>query len=194
MKTLVWDVDDVLNDLMRAWFENAWLPNHPDCQLRYEHLSVNPPDGILGIERQTYLASIDAFRATAKGEALAPDPELLRWFADQGAYFRHVALTARPLESAPAVAAWVMRHFGCWIRTVAVVPSRPPQSAPAYDLSKGDYLRWLGRGDALIDDTPDNLAQAANLGLRTFAWPQPWNQAKETKTTTLSRILELVEK
>lgn len=193
MKTLVWDVDDVLNDLMRAWFEQAWLSKHPECQLRYDQLLENPPSAILGVEREEYLVSIDAFRLSPAGTTLTPDPELLSWFAEHGGRFRHVALTARPLESAPAVASWVMRYFGFWIRTIGIVPSRPPRSAPAYDLSKGDYLRWLGKGDALVDDTPDNLAQAEALGLSTFAWPQPWNQAQETKRAILNRLLDLVE-
>ena len=31
MKTIAWDVDDVLNDCMRTWFERTWLPAHPGC-------------------------------------------------------------------------------------------------------------------------------------------------------------------
>lgn len=193
MRTLVWDVDDVLNDLMRAWFEKAWLPEHLDCGLRYEQLCENPPDIILGVERHEYLASMDAFRLSPEGFDLAPDVEVLQWFEKHGGRFRHVALTARPLESASGVAAWVMRHFGLWIRSFGIVPSRPPQCAPAYDRNKGDYLRWLGKGDALIDDSPDNLAQAGALGLTVFAWPQPWNQSRETRTEVLNRLLELAE-
>ncbi len=48
MKTIVWDIDDVLNDLTRAWFETAWLPAHRECRLTYEELKVNPPHELLG--------------------------------------------------------------------------------------------------------------------------------------------------
>ena len=36
MLTIVWDVDDVLNDLMHAWFKHSWLADHPDGKIRYE--------------------------------------------------------------------------------------------------------------------------------------------------------------
>jgi len=193
MKTLVWDVDDVLNDLMRAWFEKSWLPAHPNCSLRYEQLQANPPDSLLGVKVHQYLASMDLFRQSVDGMKLTPDAEVVAWFSAHGHHFRHMALTARPLESAPAVAAWVMKYFGSWIRVFGVVPSRPPLSAPVYDANKGEYLRWLGKGDVLIDDSPENLAQASALGLQTIAWPQPWNQARASKTEILNQLLDMAE-
>ena len=42
MKTIVWDVDDVLNDLMAAWFYEAWLPAHRDCTVTYAQIAQNP--------------------------------------------------------------------------------------------------------------------------------------------------------
>jgi hypothetical protein len=189
MKTLVWDVDDVLNDLMRAWFEQGWRAEHVGCAIGYADLRTNPPHEVLGVTRRSYLDSLDRFRQSEAGDALTPNAELLAWFEAHGAKFRHIALTARPLETAPSAAAWVMRHFGRWIRVFAVVPSRPPVNAPEYDRDKGKLLRWLGRGDALIDDSETNLAQARAVGLTAFAWPQPWNEVRETKTELLERLL-----
>jgi hypothetical protein len=189
MKTLVWDVDDVLNDLMRAWFEQGWRAEHAECTAGYADLRSNPPHEALGVTRQSYLDSLDRFRLTAASDALTPDAELLAWFEAHGAKFRHIALTARPLETSPSAAAWVMRHFGRWIRVFAVVPSRPPAEAPEYDRDKGELLRWLGKGDALIDDTLRNLTDARAVGLEAFTWPQPWNDARETKTELLQRLL-----
>ena len=59
MRTLVWDIDDVLNDLMRSWFTEEWLPTHPDCRLAYADLLENPPHRVLGIAEAEYLASLD---------------------------------------------------------------------------------------------------------------------------------------
>jgi hypothetical protein len=191
MITVVWDVDDVLNDLMRAWFEQGWKPEHPGCGVEYADLRENPPHRVLDISREEYLASIDAFRKTAAGTHLTPNPELLSWFGEHGSKFRHIALTARPLETAPDVAAWVMRHFSAWIRCFGIVPTRAPQAAPAYDDGKGDYLRWLGKGDVFIDDARENLRQAEALGLKTFAWPQPWNDAPMSSTEILEQLLEM---
>jgi hypothetical protein len=177
MLTIVWDVDDVLNDLMRAWFEQGWKQEHPECRVEYADLRENPPHRVLGVRREEYLASIDSFRRTEAGTHLTPDPQLLRWFGEHGAKFRHIALTARPLETAPEVASWVMRHFGAWIRCFGIVPTRELQGVPVYDQGKGDYLRWLGKGDLLIDDARENLRQAEDVGLKAVAWPQPWNDA-----------------
>jgi hypothetical protein len=188
MRTIVWDVDDVLNGLMREWFANAWLAEHPECSLKYEDLSGNPPHLALGVSSKEYLASMDAFRKTEAGIQLPPNSEVLAWFARYGSGFRHIALTARPLQSAPDVAWWVMRHFGTWIRCFCVVPSRAESGAPAYDLGKGDLLRWLGKGDVMVDDAQENLRQAAELGLETVAWPQPWNTSPLNVAGTLREL------
>jgi hypothetical protein len=192
MITVVWDVDDVLNDLMRAWFEQSWKPEDAGCGVEYGDLRENPPHRALGISLNQYLASLDAFRETPAGTALTPDPELLKWFGEHGSKFRHIALTARPLETGPDVAAWVMRHFGAWIRCFGIVPTRAPLAIPAYDSGKGDYLRWLGKGDVFIDDSPENLRQAEALGLKTFTWPQPWNDAPMPSTEILEQLLDMV--
>ena len=33
MRTIVWDVDDVLNDLMYQWFSRGWQAGAPDCDV-----------------------------------------------------------------------------------------------------------------------------------------------------------------
>ena len=191
MRTVVWDVDDVLNDLMYQWFMRAWLPEHPDCRTEYTGLSENPPHAALGVAREEYLASMDAFRKTNAGIHLTPNAEVLEWFAAHGSRFRHIALTARPLETAPEVAAWVMRHFGAWIRCFGVVPTRPGEGIPMYDRGKGDFLRWLGKGDVFVDDTEENLKQAGELGFKTLTWPQPWNSSKQSSARTLAKLLNM---
>jgi hypothetical protein len=191
VQTIVWDVDDVLNDLMLQWFTRKWVPEHPECSIAYSGLTENPPHLALGVSREEYLASIDAFRRTDAGIHLTSNHEVSQWFSEHGGKFRHIALTSRPLESAPDVAAWVMRHFGSWIRCFGVVPSRPIEGAPEYDRNKGDFLRWLGKGDVLIDDTRENLQQAEKLGLRVFPWPQPWNDASLTTTQILNALTRM---
>jgi hypothetical protein len=190
MQTIVWDVDDVLNSLMYAWFTEAWMKEHPECGIEYSGLTENPPHVVLGVARQQYLASMDAFRKTESGVHLTPNAELLDWFGEYGNRFRHIALTARPLETAPEVASWVMRHFGAWIRCFGIVPTRAGEDVPIYDRGKGDYLRWLGKGDVLVDDGEENLDQAAALGLRAVTWPQPWNRSTQDTTSTLLELTE----
>jgi hypothetical protein len=192
MRTIVWDVDDVLNDLMYQWFSQSWKRERPACQVEYSQLRENPPHVSLGATREEYLTSMDIFRKADAGIHIAPNEEVLEWFAAHGSKYRHIALTSRPLETAPETAAWVMRYFGVWIRTFGVVPARTKEGVPMYDHGKGDYLRWLGIGDVLIDDTQENLSQAVEIGMKTLAWPQPWNQSQLTTTEALQTLTDMV--
>ena len=100
MRTIAWDVDDVLNDLMRAWLETAWKPQDPECRVSYDQLIANPPHLVLGITLADYLGSLDAFRLSDRFAKLVPRPEVLAWFRQHGHGFHHLALTAVPLRCA----------------------------------------------------------------------------------------------
>ncbi len=194
VKTIAWDVDDVLNDLMRAWFERCWMRAHPDCPLRYDQISENPPHALLGISRAEYLAALDGFRSESAG-TIPPVPEVLAWFRQYGQYFRHLALTAVPLRAASVSAAWVMRHFGSWIRSFHLVPSlRQGEIIPDYDQTKEDFLRWWGNVDIFIDDNPVNVVSAQSLGIQAMLVSRPWNQGQQTLVQTLDVLTELVRR
>ena len=172
---VIWDVDDVLNELMREWFEEWWLPRNASCPARYGDITGNPPHEALGISEGDYLASLDDFR-TARFAALRPRTEVLEWFAAHGDRSHHVALSAPPEPFAHLSAAWVIKNFGRWIRTFAFVPARrgrPEVADPR--LAKRDYLQWLGRGDVFLDDREANVNEARGLGLTGIVVPQPWN-------------------
>jgi len=175
MKTIIWDVDDVLNDLMRAWLGEAWLSYHPESSIRYSDIVENPPHKILGVTLEVYRRSLDAFRSACLMK-LSPIPEVEAWFKANGHRFRNIVLTTVPLRASGLQAAWVFKHFGLWIRSFNVVPSpRPEESLPIYDTTKYDFLKWLGKADILVDDNPENLNAAKDLGLRTVMIPRPWN-------------------
>ena len=57
-----------------------------------------------------------------------------------------------------------------------------------YDRGKGDFLRWLGKGDVFVDDTEENLKQAGELGFKTLTWPQPWNSSMQSSARTLAQL------
>ncbi len=178
MQTIVWDIDDVLNDLMKNWFERRWLPEHPSCGVRYETLTRNPPHELLGVSLEAYQQSLDSFRASPEGRTLQPVDEIVSWFRLYGHRFRHMALTATPIRCAPYSAAWVLGHFGDWIRSFAFVPSKRSNDPEfRYDIMKSDYLQWFEKADILVDDNPDTIAHAERLGIRTFLVPRPWNNA-----------------
>ncbi|MFZ1936939.1 MAG: hypothetical protein WCB27_22580 [Thermoguttaceae bacterium] len=186
MKTIAWDVDDVLNDCMRTWFERTWLPAHPGCAVGYEQLVENPPSSVLGCTKAEYLESLDEFRQSEAARQMEPVPQVLQWFTEHGSRMRHVAVSAVPLAAAHLSAAWVIRHFGLWIRSFHFIPSpREGNPTPVYDRSKGEALRQWGTIDAFIDDNRDNLASAERFGIRTFCFPRPWNR----ETVSLAGIL-----
>lgn len=193
MKTIVWDVDDVLNDLTRTWFEQVWRPGHPSCRLRYEELTENPPERLLGVSRAVYLASLDGFRLSAEMLAMPPSAEVLAWFQNHGCRARHIALTAPPLHTAHQSAAWVVRHFGAWIRTFSFVPSpRDGAEYPRYETSKQEYLDARGGADVFLDDTLANVVAARERGIRALLVPRPWNGGLGTLSETLETLTDLI--
>ena len=190
MKTIAWDVDDVLNELMRVWLERAWRVEHPGCRVRYEELAANPPLKELACTREEYLASLDRFRASGFA-TLDPASDVLAWMEARGSRFRHVALTATPQAAAPVSAEWVMRHFGRWIPVFCVVPSPRDGVVPGHALrSKADLLQWC-RADVLVDDNAENVDAARALGLRALLMPRPWNPARETRSDVLDALAAL---
>jgi len=194
MLTIVWDVDDVLNDLMRSWFEQEWLPAHPDCKVNYAGITENPPHHVLGISKAEYLASLDSFRLSDKARLMRPNEDIIAWLKQSADQFRHIALTARPLDMAPPLAEWVFRHFGDYIRVFGVVPSRQEAHIPRYDQSKAEFLQWWGKADALVDDSQENIEAANSIGVRGVLYPQPWNRCELTVAETLDLLSATCER
>jgi hypothetical protein len=190
MQTIVWDIDDVLNDLMHAWFTETWKPAHPESGLSYKDLRDNPPYLSLCVKPSEYLASLDVFRTSPQAVRMAPNPVVIDWFRTHGHRFRHVALTARPLDSAPMAAEWLFRHLGDYFRCFGVVPSRPAPGTPQYDTDKAEFLRWLGGADYFIDDSEQNVAAVERLGVHAVLFPQPWNRATLTPQEALATLLD----
>jgi hypothetical protein len=193
MLTIAWDIDDVLNDLMFTWFIEVWKPEHPKSTLLYADISENPPDRILGIPRHEYLTSLDLFRSSARAREMKPNPLISQWLNSFGRGYRHIALTARPLESAPHAAEWLFRHFGPYIRTFTVVPTRFADVVPLYDQDKSGFLSWLDKADFLIDDSEENIRGAEELGIRGILYPQPWNHATQSVEQVLAPLTQRAE-
>lgn len=191
MKTIIWDVDDVLNDLMRAWFED-YSASNGTRHISYDRLTSNPPHELLGISRMEYLESLDKFRLSGKAENMPPVADIFEWFCRNGESCHNVALTAVPLSASPVCAEWVMRNFGRWIRSFNVVPSpRPGMEAHQYHGAKSDFLGWWGKADILVDDSEENVAGAVSLGIRAVLFPRPWNRSVLTIKETLKIITQM---
>ncbi|HOW58280.1 MAG TPA: hypothetical protein PLO78_00990 [Candidatus Omnitrophota bacterium] len=189
MITIAWDVDDVLNDLMRVWFDEKWKIEHPECGVQYETITKNPPPELLGISLEEYRASLDEFRLSGKYKELTPVAEVLKWFEACGHLFRHIAVTAVPIKAASVSADWVMCHFGTWIRTFHMVPSpRKTDSIPQYDQNKIDFLKWFGKVDVFMDDCEANIVGCAQAGIKGIVFPRPWNGNRSTVSQVLHSL------
>lgn len=195
MKTIVWDIDDVLNNLMRVWLEEYWRPKHPDSTLSYKDIKENPPHTLLGTKMDEYLASLDEFRLSGRYEALKPIEEVKQWFVVNGSKARHVALTKVPVAASHISAAWVMKNYGTWIRSFHFIPSfRKGEQPPVYDENKGTYLNYFGKADLLIDDTLENIEAARKAGVEALIFPRPWNKSKKTIKQLLEEVSKILKK
>ncbi len=169
---VAWDVDDVLNSLMQRWFDQH---QSEFVGVEYGMLRENPPHRILGISREEYLASLDQFRQEEYAD-LEPRPEVLDFLREHGERFRHIATTATPRRFAAISAAWVMEHFGDWIRGFTMVPSsRADWVVPTYATEKGELLSMFNGRVVLVDDSIGNLTSARIAGFDAIAFPAPWN-------------------
>jgi FMN phosphatase YigB (HAD superfamily) len=185
MKTIVWDVDDVLNDLTREWFEKEWLVTHPECNISYTQLKSNPPNELLNIDVQDYLRSLDHYRLLY-GSKLKPVDEVYSWFKRYGQMYRNIVLTSTPLFYAPYSSEWVLRNFGAWIRSFNFLPSlREESEIFNYDMNKASYLKLFDKVDLFIDDNEKNILEARSIGINCITMPRPWN----SDTSTIKEFL-----
>lgn len=194
MLTIAWDIDDCLNELMRCWLEGHWLPQHPDCRLKYLNIKENPPHKLLGISKAEYLDSLDEFRLSGEYLKMRPNPQVKEWFLRYGKLFRHIALSSVPVRAANVSAEWLMRNFGSWIRTFNFVPSaRKGDEELHYEKSKKDFLRWFDKVDIFVDDSRKNICGSRELGIKAILFPQPWNNSKLSISLTLGKIRKLAK-
>ena len=195
MITIAWDVDDILNDLMRCWLVNKWLPEHPDCKVCFEQIIQNTPEKFIGSTKEKYYSSLDSFRLSKAYLDMKPDPKILGWFENSGYKARHIALTSVPIKAAHISADWVMRNFGKWIRSFNFVPSiRKGEQALEYGHTKADYLKWLNKVDVLVEDSEQNIREAKKLGIRGILVGKPWNKSNVSVTDALAQINGIIGK
>jgi hypothetical protein len=188
-KTIVWDLDDVLNPLMEAWLEQGWKVERPDCTTAYGELVVNPPAEVLGCTLGDYLESLDRFRSSGAAAAMAPNAQVLEWFHERGSAFEHHILTARPVGTVAPASAWAFTHLGRWIRHFHFVPSaRDGEKLPGYAKTKDEVLARIGPVDFFVDDSAANVSQARALGIRSYIFPQPWNASDLTVDGILAEL------
>lgn len=180
-------MDDVLNNLMKEWFEKCYLKSQNSC-ITYKNITENPPHKILGLTLHEYQKSLDKFRSESY-LLLKPIHEVSIWFKRYGHLYQHIVLTSVPLKFAHLSAQWVFKNFGTWIRSFNIVPTkRLDLEAPQYHKSKVEFLDWFDKGDLLIDDNIKNIEKIKIKNLKTLLFPRPWNNSRMSVKETLERI------
>lgn len=193
MITIAWDVDDILNDLMRCWLVNKWLPEHPNCKVSFKQITQNTPERIINSSKEDYLFSLDSFRLSKAYSEMKPNPEVLLWFKKYADKARHIALTSVPIKAAHVSADWVMRNFGKWIRSFNFIPSiRKGEQTLGHSHTKADYLKWLDKVDVLVEDSEENIREAEKLGIRGILVKKPWNKSSLLLKDALAEINKLL--
>lgn len=188
----MWDVDDVLNDLMWEWFTSSWRITHPECCLEYSMITRNPPHELLGVPKNEYLDSLDAFRNNSF-RALKPIPEMLEWFRLNGRKAEHIVVTSVPVSAAHHSAEWVFAHFGEWIRSFNVVPSTRLGDIPDHGpKTKAEFIRTFSKVDIVVEDNPETICSMQQLGISTITIPRPWNEYKATLPEAMEGLTTLL--
>lgn len=186
---IVWDLDDTLNPLMRAWL--AWASREAGDKgfPEYECLTQNPPHHLCGIPHGEYLDSLDRFRISAEGARMPVEPLVLAWFEAHGHRFEHHVLTARPAATVHSAAEWVFHNLGTWIRHFHFVPAaRPGTDLPDAGAAKSTVIEGIGRCAFFLDDTEANFAGTEAWVKRCLLVPQPWNH----QTFSLAEVLQQI--
>ena len=163
MLTIVWDVDDVLNDLMSAGSRRRGsrrIRSRPLAYCRYHGESAASRAGRRAAE---YLESLDSFRASDRARAnCRPIPRCSTGCARYGprvsATWRYGASAGERARTRPsgcsAISETTSACFG-------VVPSRLAAGVPAYDRDKGEFLEWFGRAGLSWSTTARRMSRAA---------------------------------
>lgn len=185
---IIWDIDDVLNCLMVSWL-NHWNQNH-DSNINLIDIKKNPPHRVLGVTKDYYFNSLDEFRNSEDGKNVQENFSVKTWFEKNGDRFKHIACTARPIETMPNQAWWIFHNYGRWIKTVhAASPIRDIKKDFQIS-SKADFISWIGTDAIFIDDIEENINTVSKIGVDTILYPQPWNSSKHSEEEFITKLNE----
>lgn len=193
MLHIVFDIDDVLNNLMVWYVEWLYLADeYKGSKIEYKDIIKNPPHDIFGFSKEKYLQTLDKFRIMMF-HTLKPNPIVLDWLKDNGSKAYFSVLTATPSCCAYISANWIMEYFKNYIRTFAFIPSKRENAKDIiYDKTKADWLR-RNRADIFIDDSEQNVNEAEAKGIKSYLVKQPWNSG-ENLETILGDVSKRIEK
>ena len=173
---LIWDIDDVLNELIPLCIDTTAQKLKPG--IKWTDVHSNPPLQELGCTLDEYRQVLDECRDSYLYDC-PPRQEVLEFFQEWGTHFRSVTLSSAPMHMAPRSAEWVLRHFGAWIQGTIFVPSPRKHVSVASALFASKAEAVLALGGTLIDDMPVNVEKVRAVGGKALYFPAPWNRNKD---------------
>ena len=184
----LWDIDDVLNDLVFCCCQNQAQRLKPG--IHFEEIHSNPPLEEFGCSLEEYMALLDECRREHL-YSRPPAKEVLEFFNEYGHLFHSMTLSSAPMDLAPRSAEWVLRHFGKWIQGTLFVPSPRKHIPPGSVLFASKAEAVVKLNGILIDDMPINVESVRKAGGRALYFPAPWNEnAAMKKENFLKSLLE----
>ena len=188
---LIWDIDDVLNELTALCIGTTAQKLKPG--IKWEELHTNPPLQELECSLDEYRRILDECRDQYL-YSRPPCREVLEFFQEWGHLFRSVTLSSSPMHMAPRSAEWVLRHFGSWIQGTIFVPSPRKHVSVATALFASKAEAVLALGGILIDDMPINVERVRAAGGEALYFPAPWNENKDMSIKDfLSEVIKKLE-
>lgn len=188
MTIIIWDVDDVLNELTENWLNSI---NH--SLVRTKQQLISPEfHAILGWSREKYLQSLDGYRRTSFAD-LIPNGSIQAFMA-HNSHVVHLVLTATPMLSAHLSAEWTIRHFGSWVDGFLLAPSARAGSNSDRSTKADHISRLVSDHDRVvcIDDQPLNVETAQRAGATAILWPQPWNESTQSCDDALRQLSQVI--
>ena len=173
MKTIAWDVDDVLNECMRTWLKPRGCP-----PIR---AGRSPTRKSWRIRRAASSAARGGISRLARRVPPVGPPGRCSRFRRSCIGSSSTARSCGTWPSAPChcrrpiSAAWVFCHFGRWIRSFHFFPRRT-RANPALRSLERRGVATMGNDRRVGGRQSRQFGLRQTFGNRTFCFPRPWNQ------------------
>ena len=173
---LIWDIDDVLNELMSLCISTTAQKLKPG--IKFEEVKNNPPLPELACSLDEFRNILDQCRDQYL-YSRAPRKEIIDFFRIWGEKFRSITLSSAPMSMAPRSSEWVLFHLGSWIQGTIFVPSPRKNVIQGATLFASKAEAVLALDGILIDDMPINVEAVKAAGGRALYFPAPWNENRD---------------
>lgn len=181
MKTIIWDVDDTLNNFRFDWFlHNKEELKKIDHDISYDYFNIKNPYNILNDNKDTFIKSLKDFK-NYNHFKITVNKEIYNWFYKYGKNYNHIILTKCSKDYFEFAVNFVNKYFGKWIQSYNYISGNKKDNLNEF-LTKAEFIKkYFKEIKYFIDDSEKNCKQVEELGIKTFCPKQPWNNGMDIK-------------